>query len=46
MKRALLFALGAVVALQPVRADAQIFNGTVNDVEWLRFVGGSGQTST
>ncbi len=46
MKRALLIALGAVMALQPARADAQIFNGTVNDVEWLKFVGGSGQTST
>ncbi|MDA0328049.1 MAG: PEP-CTERM sorting domain-containing protein [Gemmatimonadetes bacterium] len=43
MKRSFLLALAAVFALQPLQASSQVFNGTPYDVEYLRFIGGSGQ---
>lgn len=42
MKRALFLAAGLAIALQPVTAGAQIFNGTPMPVEYLDFLGGSG----
>ena len=45
MKRAL-FALGAAAILLPATANAQVFNGSPLPVEYLRFVGGSGQNGT
>lgn len=48
MKRSILVALvalGAIITLQPVQISAQIFNGTPNDVEYLKFLAGSGQGS-
>ncbi len=46
MKRVLLFALGAALALQPAPATAQIFNGTPLPLEYLNFVDGSGVAGT
>lgn len=47
MKRSLFVVIGAIIALQPVQASAQVvFNGTPNDVEWLNFLSGSGQGGT
>lgn len=46
MKRVLLFALGAALALQPASASAQIFNGTPLPLEYLNFVDGSGVAGT
>ncbi|MFV2073849.1 MAG: hypothetical protein ACC742_14505, partial [Thermoanaerobaculales bacterium] len=46
MKRSILVALGAIIALQPVQISAQIFNGTPNDVEYLKFLDGSHQGGT
>lgn len=46
MKRALFLAAVAVIALQPIQVSAQIFNGTPNDVEYLKFLDGSNQGGT
>jgi len=46
MKRALFLAAGLAIALQPIAADAQIFNGTPLPLEYLDFLGGSGQNGT
>jgi len=46
MKRSLFVALGVMIALQPVQASAQIFNGTPNSVEYLNFIEGSHQGGT
>lgn len=46
MKRSLFVVLGAFLALQPIQASAQIFNGTPLDVEYLKFIEGSHQGGT
>lgn len=45
MKRALFFLLGAAIGLQPISTEAQL-NGAIQPVEYLDFVGGSGQGGT
>jgi len=46
MKRFSLLVVAAAIGLQPLAADAQVFNGTPFDVEFLRFVSGSGVNGT
>lgn len=46
MKRSFFVVLGALLALQPMQASAQIFNGTPLDVEYLQFIEGSHQGGT
>lgn len=47
MKRSFFVALGLAIALQPVAVDAQApLQGPIYDVEYLQFLGGSGQGSS
>lgn len=46
MKRFSLLLVAAAIGLQPLAADAQVFNGTPFDVEFLQFLGGSGVNGT
>ena len=46
MKQSFFVVLGAILALQPIQASAQIFNGTPLNVEYLQFIEGSHQGGT